>query len=498
MKLVLNVNSVEDYRIFVKAKSLPKFRCVGSEIEIPDEYADVLGFKTASETHHEYEPVADLFDYQEAISRLAIRKKKFAIFADCGLGKTLMIGEFIRHAAKSFPDKRHLILSPLLVVSQTIAELKKWYGEDFPIVQVRASELASWTQSPGGAIGISNYDALKEETAQGNLGSLVADESSVMKSHYGNWAEAIIRLGDGLQWKLAATGTPAPNDRIEYANHAVFLDAFPTVNSFLARYFVNKGETQERWILKSHALGAFYREISHWCIFLTNPATYGWKDNCANIPPIHVHIHDVELTNDQRDAVYDLTGKLFLDNAGGITKRAKLSQIGKGNANGKSIESKKPAYIKSLVDSWPDESTIIWCRFNDEQDCMEKLFPDAASIRGDTPYDEREILIREFKSGERRVIISKPKCMGFGLNLQIATRQIFSGIDDSYESFYQAVKRSNRYGSTKPLNVHIPVTEIERPMIDNVLRKAGRVQKDTEEQERIFRQSGLIQFEGAV
>jgi SNF2 family DNA or RNA helicase len=109
-------------------------------------------------------------------------------------------------------------------------------------------------------------------------------------------------------------------------------------------------------------------------------------------------------------------------------------------------------------------------------------------MSGDTPLDERERMIGDFKAGRVRVLISKPKILGFGLNLQIATRQVFSGLQDSYESFFQAVKRSNRYGATRPLNVHIPITSVERPMIETVLKKAKRVQTDAEEQERIFKE----------
>jgi hypothetical protein len=200
-----------------------------------------------------------------------------------------------------------------------------------------------------------------------------------------------------------------------------------------------------------------------------------------------VHIENIEMTDDQNSAAQKLTGGLCVMNAGGIGQRGKLSQLAKGRFNGKDIATNKPAYIRAMVESWPDESTIIWCRFNDEQDAMERTFPEAASIRGDTKPEQRIKLINEFTSGVRRVIISKPKVMGFGLNLQIATRQIFNGLNDSYEDFHQCVKRSNRIGSTRPLNVHIPITEIEEPMVRTVMEKAHRVQQDTEEQERLFK-----------
>ncbi len=309
-----------------------------------------------------------------------------------------------------------------------------------------------------------------------------------MKSHYGKSGQHLLRIGAGLDWKLCLTGTPAPNDRIEYANHAVFLDRFPTVNAFLARYFVNRGQTDNRWELKPHALRPFVRSISDWCVFMANPGTYGFKDNAAGMPPIHVHVHDVPLTDDQAGRVHQAGGDMF-GTPGGITSRAKLAQLAKGRSNGEDVATNKFTFVRGLVDSWPDESTIIWCRFNAEQEKVAATFPGCANLSGDTPEHEREQLVDDFKAGRRKVMVSKAKILGFGLNLEIATRQIFSTCQDSYEEYFQCVKRSNRVGSTRPLNVHIPVTSVERAMVENVLRKSARVQADTEEQEAIFKES---------
>lgn len=491
MELSLDTRNVADYRRFLAIKRLPIYRIRGSVAYFPDEYAERIGVIPATEiTGRIYSPgVSRLFDYQRDIAALALRKRKFAVFADCGLGKTMMMLEYVRHVLDELPaDRSVLIVSPLMVVRQTIAEATKWYGGSLPLVQVEAKNLSTWMTGAGPArIGITNYEALRDDTPQGNIGALVLDESSMLKSMYGKWGGNCIRLGKGLSWKLCLTGTPAPNDRIEYGNHAVFLDQEPTLNAFLARYFVNRGQTANRWELKPHALEPFYRSLSHWCIFLTNPATYGWKDNCDSIPPIHVHIHDVEMTDEQHAAVKREFGDLSLTNIGGIGKRSTLGQIGKGNHRGKAVATNKVSYIRDLLASWRDESTLIWCLYNDEQKRIAREFPDAANIAGETKADTRAALVADFQAGRLRELISKPKILGFGLNLQIATRQIFSGLQDSYESFYQAVKRSNRYGSTRPLNVHIPVTEIERPMVDTVLRKAKQVQQDTEAQERIFK-----------
>jgi len=182
----------------------------------------------------------------------------------------------------------------------------------------------------------------------------------------------------------------------------------------------------------------------------------------------------------------------MLTSVGGIGTRSKLGQIAKGKFGGKRIETNKPAFIRAMVDRWPDESTLIWCLYNDEQDRIAHTFPEAANIDGTTCLEAREQMIGDFKAGRTKILITKPKILGFGLNLQICTRQVFSGLQDSYESFYQAVKRSNRVGSSRPLNVHIPVTEAELPMVQNVLEKADRVQRDTEEQERIFKDHAFI------
>jgi hypothetical protein len=478
-------NTVDSYRTFLRIKELPRYEIHGRIAVVPDEYAATLGITMPADEVVQYKPMAGLFDYQEAIIRMALTKRKFAIFADCGLGKTLMELEFARHVLAS-QRRNVLMVAPLMVVTQTMQECQRFYGDTLPIEQIAAKDLAKWLRSDAkGRLGITNYDALRDDTPAGHLGGLILDESSMLKSHYGKWGQVCLRMGAGVGYKLACTGTPAPNDRIEYANHAVFLDAFPNVNSFLARFFVNRGQTSERWELKPHALRPFYRALSHWSIFLTDPSTYGWKDNVHTIPPIHVHIDDVRLSQAQERAVQQETGQLFVTNLGGITTRSRLSRLAKCES------SPKPQFIADMVRSWPTESTLIWCRYNDEQRAIEQVLPEAASIDGNTPVEERQRIVDDFKAGRVRILISKPKILGFGLNLQVCTRQVFSGLQDSYEEYYQAVKRSNRIGSTTPLNVHIPVSDIERPMVENVLRKARRVEADTREQEAMFRDATL-------
>lgn len=490
MQLLLNPRSVESYRQFLKVKQLPAWQIRGRLATFPDEYADRLGMVPVLPTAN-YHPEPFLFDYQADITRLAIEKRKYAVFADCGLGKSLILLSYARHIRGMLnEDRRILILTPPMVVPQLLAEAKRFWGEHFRVGIVKAKDLQAWLNGKGkrGGIGISNYEALKRDTEPGKLGALILDESGILKSHYGNYASICLRLGRGLEWKLCCTGVPAPNDRIEYANHAVFLDRFPTVNAFLAKYFVNRGQTGERWELKPHALRPFYRSLSDWCIFLSDPTVYGWKDNSTSIPPINVTIHEVPMTADQKSWVHRELGTLVATRAGGITKRAAYGQVAKGFWKGQAFETNKPGYIADLVNGWrKDESTLIWCGYDKEQE-MVSAAVGGESMSGTTPMKDRLAMLERFKLRESDSLTSKPKILGFGLNLQVATRQIFSWLQDSYEAYYQCVKRSNRIGSTKPLNVHIPVTEIEEPMAENVLRKAHRVEQDTREQEQLFKE----------
>lgn len=483
MRLMLDLNTTDGYRTFLKVKALPVYSFTGREAWFPGEYADRLGLDDAAPPTAPYTPRPWLFDYQRDIAAVAVRKRKYAVFADCGLGKTLILAEFARHCAAVLPaGQAVLIVSPLMVIPQTLAEFARFYGDDLRAEQVRGRDLPAWCESGAGRVGITNYESITDRVKTGRVGAVILDESSLLKSHYGKWGRRLIEIGRGVPYKLCLTGTPAPNDRIEYANHAVFLDQFPTVNSFLAKFFVNRGETANRWELKPHALRPFYRALSHWCVFLSDPAVYGWKDNTDPLPPINTHIVDVPLTDAQRDAAAHVTGNMF-GRPGGIGQRQAVARIAKGGD--------RPAFVADLAGRG-DGSCIVWCRYNAEQDALAARMPEAANVSGDTPEADRLTLVGDFQAGRRRTLVSKPKIMGFGLNLQVARRMVFSTLQDSYEEYYQAVKRANRYGSKHPLDVYIPVTDLERPMVDTVLAKAARVQADTREQEQLFKELGHV------
>lgn len=493
MNVELDLNKIEDYHTFLKIKAIPIHRFTGREAWFPDEYSHLVG-KSFQPPELVYQPKPWLFDYQRDISRMAIKKQKFAAFMRCGRGKTNVAFEFARHILGEIRrNQAILMVSPSMVVNQTIQEANRFYGGELPIERVRANQLQQWINSGTGQFGITNYESLTEDIVNsGRIVALIADESSIMKSSYGAWGQRLIELGRGLPWKLCLTGTPAPNDRIEYANHAVFLDQFPTVNAFLAKFFVNRGQTQERWEMKPHAVKPFYRSLAHWSIFLSDPSVYGWKDNCEPLPPINTHIIDVPMTDEQEQAIRDAGGGMFGEMPkGGIGSRGVWSRIGKGIAKGgKRIASNKPQIVCDLTKG--DGGSLVWTKYNEEQDMLARMMPDAESMSGDTPEDERIKMLARFKSGESQTMITKDAILGFGQNLQVARRQVFSTIEDSWEKYHQCVMRSNRTGSKFPLDVYIPVTEVERPMLETVLTKAHRIEEDVKEQEALFREVSEI------
>jgi superfamily II DNA or RNA helicase len=203
MILTLNKSSIADYRKFIAVKSLPVYRITGSQAWFPDEYATRLGIVPDAPIAVDYQPAPFLFDYQRDITRVALAKRKFAAFWDCGLGKTLLILEYAKAVLPTFAgEKGVLIVAPPMVCDQTIDEAQKFYGDALPIERVDSGKLSEWLATCGGKIGITNYEAFRNELPQGQLGALILDESSSLKSMYGKYAQGCIALGKGASFDV--------------------------------------------------------------------------------------------------------------------------------------------------------------------------------------------------------------------------------------------------------------------------------------------------------
>lgn len=315
--------SLESYENFLAAKRAPIHRVEGNVIRIEDfDYND-------ADLHIELAP--HLWDYQQFITRLAVLKKRFAVFANIGLGKTAVFLEWTRHVSKRVYPKKLLIITQLHLIDQTLREQIKFYGwtnlidinRQFngSIDRFLAIKNTSWGGCP---IGIVNVDKFRiAHRLQEEIGAVILDESSILKSADGKLRTNIINSCKGIPYKLACTATPAPNDRQEYASHALFLDYIGNYKQFFNKYFFNTGNGNE-YVLKPHAKRAFYEFLSTWSIFLRSPAKYGFEDNLRDLMAPQIVWTEVELTGEQKSAAEKLSGNK------GMVNRLKASQISKG------------------------------------------------------------------------------------------------------------------------------------------------------------------------
>lgn len=384
-----------------------------------------------------------LYDWQQAITRWAIRKGRAAIFADCGLGKTLMqIGW-----AQAL-NVRTLILAPLCVAEQTVKEAARL---GVPV------HYALDGQNAEGQFVITNYERL-DRFDPDDFDAVILDESSILKSFDGKTRTKLIQTFARTKYRLCCTATPSPNDISELANHAEFLGLM-TRSEFLATWFVHD---DQGWRMKGHAVTPFYRWMASWAVALRRPSDIGFPDDRFTLPPLRFHEHITEGTAGG-DALFPELGLK------GITGRLSAR---KGSVRGRVAQMAELVAQGILVGSRGiPEQWVIWCGLNTESDALEAEIPGAVAVAGSDSYAEKVGAVEAFLAGEIRVLISKAKILGFGLNLQCCHKIGFVGLSDSYEAYYQAIRRCWRYGQTSPVDVHIVVSDAERGIVANVQRK---------------------------
>ena len=487
MSKIIDCSSLDlpSYKGYLEAKMMPQYTVQGRVVEIKN-HASSLDFKDA-ETQEKH-----LFDYQRFIVDEATRKQRYAIFADCGLGKTAMFLAWIRRIQPSLNGKKILIVSPLMVVKQTIAEEVKFYGES-TIKDIHNLDLDEWLKNGSEQVGITNFEKFIEHHDLSNVGAFILDESSILKHATGKIRTSLIESTRGIQWKLCCSATPAPNDREEYANHAAFLEYVRSNNEFFSMFFVNK---DNGWEIKPHGLISFYKYLAQWSVYCRKPEKYGFNDNNANIPAPIFEVVPVKWTEEQAQYLGEgqkhFGGDTELKDA--FEKRRFYIELSKGfiKRDGEYIyiPTNKNDSILKLLKKHPHEKAIVWVMFNEEEEIVKRSVAGAgfrvASISGKTDELSRADIVTAFKNGEYDVLISKPRLLGFGLNLQFVTVQIFSGLTDSYEQFYQCVRRSYRFGATEPVKVYMPVTNAEKQILANVMGKKDTFEVDSERQEDCF------------
>jgi len=401
-----------------------------------------------------------LFDFQRAIVKWACRKGKAAVFADCGLGKTLMQLEWARLISGTC-----LIVAPLCVAKQTINEALK-LGMDVRFVRDQ-KEMA-----PG--INITNYEMI--EKFNGELDAIVLDESSILKSIAGKTKKKLIEIFQDTKYKLCCTATPCPNDISELGNHAEFLGIM-THPEMLGSFFVNKADKGMGWVMKAHAKDAFYKWMASWAVCLNNPSDLGFDGTLFNLPELFIN-HVSIPSNFKRQ------GELFFMGLKGIGDRLKIRKL--------TVDARIDRVVDMVMSS-NGSQWVLWCGLNDEANKLKKELGNlAVNVEGSDSLAVKEEKIFGFIRGDTKCLISKPKIAGHGLNLQNACNMAFVGLSDSYEQYYQCIRREWRFGQTKPVNVNIVLTDTEEEIYHNVVRKETEAEnmsrelvKNIEEFERL-------------
>ena len=409
------------------------------------EYSDFLESKRQSQKPCGFEPEnlnPFLFDFQRDIVKWACRKGRAAIFADCGMGKTIMQLSWADQICKS-KGGRVLIVAPLAVSAQTCRE-----GQMFGIEVNRCRTATDMVDG----INITNYEMLDHFEGV-ELSGVVLDESSILKSYTGAIRNQIISMFKFTPFKLACTATPSPNDFMELGNHSEFLGVMDRTE-MLAMFFIHDGGDTSKWRLKGHASGIFWDWVASWACMITKPSDLGYDDGDFELPPLDVQTHII-------DSGLSQEGRLFA-----VTE---ITLSAQQKARRDTVQLKADAiaqYVNSSDDSW-----LIWCDLNAESEHLAHSIPDAIEVRGSDTNEHKEDAMLGFADGKYRVLVTKPSIAGFGMNWQHCHKVAFCGMSHSYEQFYQAVRRCWRFGQDYPVDVHVFVTDLEQSIVSNVLRK---------------------------
>lgn len=378
-----------------------------------------------------------LHPWQRHIVRWACRQGRAAIFADCGLGKTFMQLEWARLMADTT-----LVVAPLSVARQTSREAAK-LG-----LQVHYVRDPGDVTEPG--IWITNYEMV-DRFAPDAFGAVVLDESSILKNHTGTTRNALIEQWANTPHRLACTATPAPNDITELTNHAEFLGVMPRVE-MLAAYFVHD---QDGWRIKGHAIEPMHQWMATWAAAVRTPSDVGGDDTGYLLPELRVHPEIVE-------SGIEAEGQLFATELGGVGGRAQVRKTTMGARVARTVD---------LVTAHPDDQWIVWCGLNDEADAIARAVPGAVNVEGSWTPDAKADALERFQDGAVPVLVTKVSIAGFGMNFQNCHRMAFLGLGDSYEGYYQAIRRCWRFGQQHPVDVHVVVSELEQQIAHNVARK---------------------------
>ena len=419
------------------------------------DYAEYLASKRQHAGMDGFEPMfmpAGLFDFQRALVEWAVRKGRAAIFADCGLGKTVMQLAWAQNVVQH-TNRPVLVLTPLAVAHQTVQE-----GVKFGIECQRSTDGAVRSQ-----ITVTNYERL-HLFDPADWAGVVCDESSILKSFDGARRQAITAFMRGMRYRILSTATAAPNDYIELGTSSEalgYLGHMDMLNRFFANNRNNSANNRmhganAEWRLKGHAEEPFWRWVVSWARALRRPSDIGFDDGPFILPPLDTR-HRVVTALRPRE------GMLFNMRAVGLAEEREERR--------RTIPERCEALAEAVADT--GKPALVWCHLNDEGDLLTRLIPDAVQVAGADSDDAKEERLQAFADGHVRVLVTKPKIGAWGLNFQRCAH-VASFVSHSFEQHYQGVRRCWRFGQTHPVTVDLFASEGEESVLDNLNRKAGK------------------------
>lgn len=408
---------------------------------VRDEYAEFLDEKLRTTVHSGFSPpelLAALFPFQAFIVRRALASGRYAVFADCGLGKTIMQLEWARRVVE-FTGGRVLILAPLAVTWQTVEEAEKW-------------------AIPLTGITITNYEQLDNLDAS-EFAGIVLDESSILKSFDGATKKKLVDAFAQTPYKLACTATPSPNDPEELGNHAEFLNVMSRAE-MLAMYFVHDAGDTGEWRIKGHAVKHFWEFVSSWAVMLRNPADIGFPMAGYDLPKLNLIEHKIHTPNKG-------DGQLFNDTAVNAT-----------DFNAELRRTKKERLEKTAeIVNASEESFLTIVKQNEEGTDLRAMIPGSVEVSGSDSPEFKAQALKDFSHDKYRVLISKNKIIQFGLNFQNSHNIVVASLDFSFEGLYQVIRREWRFGQTHEVNVHIITTDTMSNVIEAIWEKQRKFEE---------------------
>lgn len=380
-----------------------------------------------------------LFPFQRDVVRWSLRRGRSAIFADCGMGKTLMQLTWAEHVPGPV-----LILAPLAVAQQTVREGEK-FGIDVQYVREQPAKT-------GEGVFITNYEML-ERFKSAHWSGVVLDESSIIKHKDGAFRRKVIEDFSSVPFRLACTATPAPNDFTELGNHSEFLGGL-SMTEMLSTFFVHDGGSTQNWRLKGHATSEFWRWVCSWAVLLRKPSDLGYKDDGFHLPGLTYHDHVIRTETAPEGFLFPVQAETLQERL--AARRSTIAERVAECAD----------HVNASSEPW-----VIWCNLNDESKALAAAIPDSVEVSGSDSNDVKEDRLLGFSEGRFRVLVTKPKIAGHGMNWQHCANVAFVGLSDSWEQYYQAVRRCWRFGQERDVDVHIYTAETEGAVVANIKRK---------------------------